>query len=158
MGFSRQEYWWVAMPSSQGTCRLRDRTLVSYVFCVGRWVLYHCAVLSHWVMSDSLGPHRLQPARLLCPWDSPGKNTGVSCHALLWGLLLAPLVVEVFLLLVMGFMCYIPISFSLGKCASLFKRNMVSLHRTDEFWEVINALKVVFVGVKQMVSLWTGPS
>ena len=25
----------------------------------------------------------LQPARLLCPWDSPGKNTGVGCHALL---------------------------------------------------------------------------
>ena len=23
--------------------------------------------------------------RLLCPWDSPGKNTGVSCHALLQG-------------------------------------------------------------------------
>ena len=23
---------------------------------------------------DSLQPHRLQPARLLCPWDSPGKN------------------------------------------------------------------------------------
>ena len=23
------------------------------------------------------------PARLLCPWDSSGKNTGVSCHALL---------------------------------------------------------------------------
>ena len=20
------------------------------------------------------------PARLLCPWDSPGKNTGVGCH------------------------------------------------------------------------------
>ena len=28
-------------------------------------------------------PHGLQPARLLCPWDSPGKNTGVGCHALL---------------------------------------------------------------------------
>ena len=26
------------------------------------------------------------PARLLCPWDSPGKNTGVSCHALLQGI------------------------------------------------------------------------
>ena len=26
--------------------------------------------------SDSLWPHRLQPARLLCPWDFPGKNTG----------------------------------------------------------------------------------
>ena len=23
------------------------------------------------------------PARLLCPWDSPGMNTGVGCHALL---------------------------------------------------------------------------
>ena len=27
-----------------------------------------------------LRPHGLQPARLLCPWDSPGKNTGVGCH------------------------------------------------------------------------------
>ena len=25
-------------------------------------------------------PHRRQPARLPCPWDSPGKNTGVGCH------------------------------------------------------------------------------
>ena len=25
----------------------------------------------------------LQPTRLLCPWDSPGKNTGVGCHFLL---------------------------------------------------------------------------
>ena len=30
------------------------------------------------VMSNSLGPCGLWPARLLCPWDSPGKNTGVS--------------------------------------------------------------------------------
>ena len=34
-------------------------------------------------MSNSLQPHRLQPKRLLCPWDSPGKNTGVGCHFLL---------------------------------------------------------------------------
>ena len=33
-------------------------------------------------VSDSL------PARLLCPWDSPGKNTGVGCHALLQGIFL----------------------------------------------------------------------
>ena len=38
---------------------------------------------SHSVMSDSLRPHGLQPARLLCPWDFPGKNTGVGCHFLL---------------------------------------------------------------------------
>ena len=31
-------------------------------------------------MSDSVRPHRRQPTRLPCPWDSPGKNTGVSCH------------------------------------------------------------------------------
>ena len=34
-------------------------------------------------MSNSVQPHRLQPTRLLCPWGSPGKNTGVGCHFLL---------------------------------------------------------------------------
>ena len=36
-------------------------------------------------MSDSLWPHGPQPARLFCPWDSPGKNTAVGCHFLLQG-------------------------------------------------------------------------
>ena len=40
-----------------------------------------CCVAS--VVSDSVRPHRRQPTRLLCPWDSPGKNTGVGCHFLL---------------------------------------------------------------------------
>ena len=34
-------------------------------------------------MSDSVWPHRRQPTRLPCPWDSPGNNTGVGCHFLL---------------------------------------------------------------------------
>ena len=34
-------------------------------------------------MSDSVRPHRRQPTRFRCPWDSPGKNTGVGCHFLL---------------------------------------------------------------------------
>ena len=34
-------------------------------------------------MSDSSRPHGLQPTRLLCPWDFPGKSTGVGCHRLL---------------------------------------------------------------------------
>ena len=38
---------------------------------------------SHSVMSDSLQPHGLQPTRLLCSWNSPGKNTGVDSHSLL---------------------------------------------------------------------------
>ena len=35
------------------------------------------------VVSDSQRPHGLQPTRLLCPWDFPGKITGVGCHCLL---------------------------------------------------------------------------
>ena len=34
-------------------------------------------------MSDSVRPHRRQPTRLPCPWDSPGNNTGVGRHFLL---------------------------------------------------------------------------
>ena len=34
-------------------------------------------------MSDSVWPHRWQPTRLPCLWDSPGKYTGVGCHFLL---------------------------------------------------------------------------
>ena len=35
------------------------------------------------VVSDSVQPHRQQPNRLLCPWDSPGRSTGVGCRFLL---------------------------------------------------------------------------
>ena len=40
----------------------------------------------HLVLSDSLQPHGLWPTRLLCPCDSPGKNTGVGSHSLLQGI------------------------------------------------------------------------
>ena len=33
-----------------------------------------------------LQAYGLQPSRFLCPWDSPGKNNGVGCHALLQGI------------------------------------------------------------------------
>ena len=32
-----------------------------------------------------LWPHWQSPTRLLCPWQFPGKNSGVGCHFLLWG-------------------------------------------------------------------------
>ena len=44
-------------------------------------------VLSCSVMSDSLGAHGLHPTGLLCPWDSPGKNSRVGCHFFRQGLL-----------------------------------------------------------------------
>ena len=47
-------------------------TLRTYNKCVPRSVL-----------SNSLQPHGLYPTRLLCPWNFPGKNTGVGCHSLL---------------------------------------------------------------------------
>ena len=45
-----------------------------------------CSVAS--VAPNSLQPYGLQPARLLCPQDSLGKNTGVGCHTLLQGIFL----------------------------------------------------------------------
>ena len=37
------------------------------------------------IMSNSLQLHGLQPARLLCPWNSLGKNTGLGSYSLLQG-------------------------------------------------------------------------
>ena len=45
-----------------------------------------CESVSHSVMSDFLRPLALQPTRLPCPWNSPGKNTGEGCHSLLQGI------------------------------------------------------------------------
>ena len=49
--------------------------------------------LKHWKVKmlatlwcPTLRPHGLQSARLLCPWDSPGKNIGVGHHLLLQGI------------------------------------------------------------------------
>ena len=50
--------------------------------------LSHCrsVSISRSVVSDSLLSHGLWPTMLLCPWNSPGKNTGVGCHFLLQGI------------------------------------------------------------------------
>ena len=39
--------------------------------------------ISRSVVSDSSWSHGLYPTKLLCPWDSPGKNTGAGSHSLL---------------------------------------------------------------------------
>ena len=64
LGFSRQEHWsGLPFPSPMHESE--------------KWKW------SRSVISNSSRPHRLQPTRLLRPWDSPG-NTGMGCHCLLW--------------------------------------------------------------------------
>ena len=64
LGFSRQEHWsGLPFPSPMHESE--------------KWKW------SSSVLSDSSGPHGLQPTRLLPPWDFPGKSSGVRCHCLL---------------------------------------------------------------------------
>ena len=54
-----------------------------------QWYAYSvcvCARLVTQLYPILLWPHGLPPARLLCPWDFPGRNTGVACHFLLQGI------------------------------------------------------------------------
>ena len=100
---------WVSVSFSRGSSWPRDRTWVSRIAgrCFTGWptrenkegrgaingeiVIDICTLLYIHVCALSLRtcltlqPHGLKPARLFCPWDSPGKNTGGGCHALLQG-------------------------------------------------------------------------
>ena len=84
--FPQKDSTWTQRPVTHAAV-LREDCLASLT--AAKWsfslCFYSCAVLSHSVVPSSLRPHGLQPARLLCPWDSPSKNTGVGCHALLQG-------------------------------------------------------------------------
>ena len=62
------------------------------------------------VVSDSV-TYGLQPARLLCLWDSPGKNTGMACHALLQGIFLTQGSNPCLLRLLHWQVGYLPLSF-----------------------------------------------
>ena len=47
-------------------------------------------LFSRSIVSKSCDPHGLWPISLLCPWDFPGKDTGVGCHFLLQGIFPTP--------------------------------------------------------------------
>ena len=61
---------------SKGTCDLFSLP----------WLQLCYVRVSRSVVPDSLRPHGLQSTRFLCPWDFPGKDTGVGCHFLLQGI------------------------------------------------------------------------
>ena len=86
MGFSRQEYWsGLPFPSPKDLPDPRIKPS-SPALAGGFFTAEPTAVLILSVMSNSLQPYGLYPTRLLCSWDSPGKNTGLCCHALLQGI------------------------------------------------------------------------
>ena len=51
-------------------------------------VLLPCELEINKDVSHSLRPPGLEPTRFLCPWSSPGKNTGVGSHSFLQGIFL----------------------------------------------------------------------
>ena len=72
---------WVAIPSCRGSSWPRHQTRVSRIAS---------RLLTDWASREAMlspvqpfATHGLQVARLLCPWNFPGKNTGVCCHFLL---------------------------------------------------------------------------
>ena len=66
-------------------CCLAYRVIVT-IFLNSIYMRYGGVGVSRSVMPDSLRPHGLQPTRLLCSWDFPGKDTGVGGHFLLQGI------------------------------------------------------------------------
>ena len=62
------------------------KACVCVCVCVCVCARAHVLTRTHSVISGSLWPHRLWPARLLCSWDFLGESTGVGCHALLQGI------------------------------------------------------------------------
>ena len=81
--------WWAIV--HEITKSQNDWAHTGSVTCLhGYWTHTHVCVcvcvLSHFSRVDSLWPSGPSPTRLLCPWDSPGKNTGVGCHTLLQGI------------------------------------------------------------------------
>ena len=97
MGFSRQKYWCglpCPLPGDLPDPGIGSTSLTSPALAVGslplvppgKPALAPCAVLSSSVLSDSLWPHELQSARLVCPWGFSGKDTGVDGHSLLQGI------------------------------------------------------------------------
>ena len=82
---------WAAFPFSRGSPQPRDGTQVSS-FAGGFFTAWatreaQSESVSDSALSDSATP-RTVAARFLCPWDSPGKNTGVGCYAFLQGIFL----------------------------------------------------------------------
>ena len=92
---SRTRLKWLSSSSSNSIYRTEMymyicKCVYIYIFVVVL-VIKLCLTLflTPWSSRGPLGPHDpIDPSRLLCPWDFPGKNTGVGCHFFLQGIFL----------------------------------------------------------------------
>ena len=79
-----------SLPVPQCYFSRRQAFILTQQICIVCYLLLLSSVrdvLSHSVIPDSLRPHGRQPASLLCPWNFPGKSTGVGCYSLPQGIL-----------------------------------------------------------------------
>ena len=90
MGFSRQEYWSGLPFIPPGDLRHPETEPVSLAFPALAGGFFITAPTGKSQISLAAAAKSLQscptlcdPTRVPCPWDSPGKNTGVGCHCLL---------------------------------------------------------------------------
>jgi len=72
---SGRSCWLLKAPALKGNVTSAQNSLTKQV-----------QLFSHSLVVHSLRPHGLLSTRLLCPWDSPGMDTGVDCHSLLQGI------------------------------------------------------------------------
>ena len=70
--------WGLATHMGAGLPRQSERPVLEGSIFLAFWALH--------VLFGSSRPHGLEPTRLLCPWDSPGQNTGVGCPFFLQGI------------------------------------------------------------------------
>ena len=71
-------------PLLKSSASVRSIPFLSFIEAIFAWnVPLLLLLLSCFSCVRSVRPHRLQPTRFPCPWDSPGNNTGVGCHFLL---------------------------------------------------------------------------
>ena len=83
----------IARTWKQPRCPSADEW-IRKLWCIYSMEYYSCRFILHLVPArmcaklvqsclTRCNPTDCSPAKLLCPWDSPGKNTGVGCHFLL---------------------------------------------------------------------------
>ena len=83
---SLKETEWKEQITTDLRLRLCQGSQARQVFFFFFLIVSLCVICT--IVSNSLQPHGLQPTSLLCPWNSPGKNTGVGSHSLLQGIFL----------------------------------------------------------------------